>query len=518
MLPVLEADVAVVGSGVAGALVAWQLASTGLKVLVLEGGPPINRRQAVERFRRAPHGGLDAPYPVEPVAVAGQFNRHYLQAGPDLFTGTYLRLLGGTTWHWLGTAMRLLPADFELRSRYGVGVDWPFGYAELEEDYGRAERALGVAGQGDCGSPRSTPYPMPGLPATYLERKLAQVERYPIEVLPAARNSQPYEGRPECCASATCVPICPNGAKYDATVHLELAERSGARVLTHHQVIGLEHDAEGRVHRARTAPGVDVRARVFVLAAHAIETPRLLLVSRLARGSGQVGRNLMGSLGQISWALAPEPVYPFRSPQVVSGITAFRDGSFRARRAGFLTSIGNDGWPEPPTRRAERMLEEGLRGKALQQALRDHASRQLLLVSNCEQLPEPDNRVTLGELVDTHGVPRPRIHYRMGAYTREGMDEAVLVHARLLDRWGATMVHHVEESTDPAHILGTCRMGSEPGRSVVDSQLRCHEHSNLWIVSTAVFPTSGACPPTLTLAALTFRACRSIESFLRQGS
>lgn len=503
-------DVVIVGSGVAGALTAWQLAEKGLKVLVLEGGPRITREQALERFRKSPHGGLDAPYPVPPVAV-GDYARHYLQAGPDVFTGTYLRLVGGTTWHWLGTAMRFLPADFELRKRYGVGVDWPLGYADLEEDYQRAEEALGVCGWGDCGSPRKKPYPMPGLPMTYLEK---QFDRYPVEVLPAARNSLPYRGRPACCGSATCVPLCPSGAKYDATVHLELAEQAGAEVRASSMVVRLE--GSPRIEKARLASGQIVEGRVFVLAAHAIETPRLMLLSGL--GNPNVGRYLMGSLGQISWALAPRPVYPFRSPQVVSGVTLFRDGPFRKERAGFLTSIGNDGWPEPPTRRAERLIDQGLRGKALQRALRDHASRELLLVSNCEQLPEADNRVTLGELNDEHGLPRPRIHYRMGAYTRTGMDEAVLIHARLFERMGATMVNHVEQSTDPAHILGTCRMGRDPRHSVVDPGLRCHDHPNLWLVGTSVFPTSGVCPPTLTLAALTFRATRSILESLRQGT
>lgn len=497
-------DVAIVGSGVAGALTAWQLARQGLGVVILERGPEITRAQAVQRYRSQPHGGLGAPYPVAPPA--------FLQAGPDRFTGTSLRLVGGTTWHWLGTAMRFLPADFEMRRRYGVGVDWPLSYAELEPDYLQAEQALGVSGQGDCGSPRSGPYPMPGFPATYLER---QFDRYPVEVLPAARNSLPYQGRPACCGSATCVPLCPIGAKYDATVHLELARRHGAELRPESPVIRLESSADGKVEGLRLAGGETVQARAYVLAAHALETPRLMLASGL--GGPQVGRCLMGSLGQVSWALAPRPVFPFRSPQVVSGITLFRDGPFRSQRAGFLTSIGNDGWPEPPTRLAERLIDQGLRGKTLQQALRDRAGRQLLMVSNCEQLPDPDNRVTLGELTDELGQPLARVHYRMARYTLEGMDESVLVHARLFDRLGATEVNHVEESADPAHVLGTCRMGDDPRTSVVDGELRCHGHRNLWLVGTSVFPTSGVCPPTLTLAALTFRAARAIQAALRQG-
>ncbi|MFA5506533.1 MAG: FAD-dependent oxidoreductase, partial [Vulcanimicrobiota bacterium] len=139
--------IVVVGAGVAGALVAWRLASAGNEVIILEAGPPVDRLQAVEKFRseiqRLPH----SPYPESELAPSPRLNdweSHFRQQGPELFTGIYQRLLGGTTWHWLGTALRLLPEDFELQSRFGVGVDWPLGYDELEPWYCEAERELGV--------------------------------------------------------------------------------------------------------------------------------------------------------------------------------------------------------------------------------------------------------------------------------------------------------------------------------------------------------------------------------------
>lgn len=93
-----------------------------------------------------------------------------MQQGPELFQSTYERRVGGTTWHWLGTALRLLPNDFRLRSRYGVGVDWPISYDDLEPWYGRAEDELGVSADvPQLGAPRSGPYPMPAIPQSYLD-------------------------------------------------------------------------------------------------------------------------------------------------------------------------------------------------------------------------------------------------------------------------------------------------------------------------------------------------------------
>src|SRR5690606_1596056 len=126
--------------------------------------------------------------------------------------------------------------DFRLRTVYGVGENWPVSYDELEPWYHEAEVELGVAGDShsDLGSPRKDPYPLPPLPLTYLDRQLALAVEpmgLKVQLTPQARNSQTYDGRPPCCGNATCVPICPIGAKYDGAVHASKAEALGAEIL-----------------------------------------------------------------------------------------------------------------------------------------------------------------------------------------------------------------------------------------------------------------------------------------------
>lgn len=226
-----QTDVLIVGAGVAGALMAWSLADAGAQVTIVEAGPHVDRGVAVQRLERAPVRVPEAPYEMAPYAESPATikDTYIRQAGPDPFRSTYLRLVGGTTWHWLGTALRLLPSDLELQSRYGVGADWPLNYADLATWYDAAESELGVSGDADdtFGPPRQKPYPMPGLPAALGDRLVEQIAGtlgFKVRVSPQARNSQPFDGRPACCASSSCIPICPVQAKYDATVHLRKAE------------------------------------------------------------------------------------------------------------------------------------------------------------------------------------------------------------------------------------------------------------------------------------------------------
>jgi glycine/D-amino acid oxidase-like deaminating enzyme len=126
-----QSDVLVIGSGVAGALIAWSLARAGARVTVIEAGPEVDRGVALARLKRAAIRVPEAPYESAPYAESPATikDTYIRQDGPDPFRSTYLRLVGGTTWHWLGTALRLLPSDLELRSRYGIGIDWPLAYS-----------------------------------------------------------------------------------------------------------------------------------------------------------------------------------------------------------------------------------------------------------------------------------------------------------------------------------------------------------------------------------------------------
>lgn len=537
MADTITADVVIVGSGISGALLAAKLAASGVRVAILEAGAKVGRADAVDAFWKAPIKVPECPYPAVPQAmhpVSDNLDFWYRQDGLDRFASTYLKVVGGTTWHWLGTCLRLVPNDFRLKTLYGRAVDWPVAYDELEPFYGQAEAEIGVAGDSDeaLGSPRSMPYPMPAIPQTYLDNAFAAALKgtnYELRATPQGRNSVEREGRMACCGNASCIPVCPVQAKYDATVHLDRARAAGAKLYEKTTAVALDVGADRSIAAVRFkrwdgSEGV-ATAKVFVIAAHAIEGPRLLLASRseaspngVANSSDQVGRNLMDHPIQLSWALAPVPLYPYRGPLSTSGIENMRDGAFRNERGAFRIEIGNDGWSWPtgaPISTASELAKQGLRGKALDDALRDQASRHIRLASLVEQLPDPDNRVTLDPTErDMYGVPLPRIAYRLDDYVKAGFAASVAAHDDIFTRLGASEVKHSPDAQGAGHIIGTARMGDDPKTSVVDKDLRSHDHRNLFVLGSAVFPTSATANPTLTIAALSLRAVAAVQGTL----
>jgi len=529
----IEADVIIVGSGVAGALIADVLAKADVKVAILEAGDEVDRFEAVEQFQNALIKTPESAYPVGPDAdhpLSWDPDYWYRQSGPDKFLSTYIKAVGGTTWHWLGTAIRMSPNDFRLDSVYKRGVDWPVSYDEIEPFYVEAERQLGVAGEAGSlpTAPRSAPFPMPAIPQTFLDRhfsaKLAGTT-YQVSATPQARNSVEHEERPSCCGSASCIPVCPVQAKYDATIHIERAKANGAMLHVAMTATFVETDADGAVTAIRFTrrDGSTDRAKgkLFIIAAHAIETPRLLLASisertpnGVANSSDMVGRNLMDHPTQLSWAFSNEPVWPYRGPLSTSGIENLSDGSFRSDRGAFRIEIGNDGhsWPTgAPVSTVTELVEQGLRGDELNAALRDATSRHIRLASLVEQLPDPENRVTLHESErDRYGVPLPKLNYRVGDYAEAGLKAAAKAHQEIFELLGATSINHSPSFAGAGHIIGTAKMGNDPKTSVVDSELRSHDHPNLFIVGSATFPTSATANPTLTLAAMALRAANAI--------
>lgn len=559
-------DVVIVGSGVAGALVAAELVDHGYRVLILEAGAGSlseSRAELVGHFAAAAAKTPESPYlssdPDALVQTPRSFNDDYFDqdvgTGAPAFKSNYERRVGGSTWHWLGNCPRHIPADFSLRSRYGVGVDWPIGYVDLEPWYSKAEEQLGVSGDheawdGLLGGFRSQPFPMtkiwPSFGDQWVAERLAGMTVEGVSVTPIstpqARNSGPYQGRPACAGNSSCVPICPIQAKYDATVHLKAATQhrtNPADLRSQAVVVNVELDDAGAVSHVVYRPWdghhrgepVRVTGRVVVIAANAIETAKLLLLAKserfpkgIANSSDQVGRNLMDHLQGEVVCLTPKGIYPFRGPPTTSGIDGFRDGPFRREHAAFRMSVGNDGWgrSETPDITLRHMLDQHRFGRDLQQRLRDRITRQLRISYSTEVLPNPENRVQLSSQMDNFGLPRPRIVLAVSDYNHRAFARAKLVAAQIFAQLGATEIKVVNDDpnayTGAGHIMGTVRMGTDPTSSVVDRHCATHDHPNLYLVGAGVFPTAGTANPTLTLAALALRAADTINAQLAAGT
>jgi choline dehydrogenase-like flavoprotein len=372
----------------------------------------------------------------------------------------------------------------------------------------------------ELGAPRTTKYPMPPIPQSLVDKAFASGIRSTglrVTPTPQARNSVNRRDRPACCGNGSCIPICPIQAKYDATVHVALAQKAGATLLDR-AVADKVTVAPGAVTVGYLRPDRSrgsVTGKTLVLAAHAIETPKLMLLSKL--GNDLVGRFLMDHPIQISLALAKDVVEPFRGPLSTSGVEQLRNGPFRARRGAFRIEIGNDGWSFPagdPPSQAAAFADDGPLGGAGLAKLRARLGRELRLAALVEPLPDPANRVTLATDRDALGIPRPALAYRYDEYTRRGLDAARRTQDRMFAAMGATDVQHEPGPLAAGHVMGTCRMGDDPKASVVDAQLRVHGMQNCFVLGSSTFPSVGTANPTLTIAALTLRAVDPIRRSL----
>lgn len=526
-------DYVIVGSGVSGALLAKELARAGFKVCMLETGGPVERKQALQNYRQAVVRDLSSPYPRwpwAPIPDAGNAEAYFgANSTPD-YRPSYLKLVGGTTWHWTGMTPRFLPADFELRSRYGIGMDWPIDYATLEPYYLKAEQALGVAGDSDDdhGSPRSGPYPMLPIPLSYSDGIVAErmeMLGVPVKSLPAARNSQIYNKRPQCRGNNTCSPICPNGAQYSADTDVERAIQLGAKLISRATVYRLECGADHRIVAAhyKLPDGSEKRvtAARFIVACNAIESARLLLMSAceqapdgLANSSGQVGRNLMDHLIFFNTFQMDVPLYGGRGPQSVAGLMTGRDGPFRSQYSAAKLFLSND---INVHGKVLKIIEDKQAWSDVLTILKNDVIHQGCIGGELESLPQAGNRVVLDkDRLDPLSLPLPHLEYRLDDYIQDGLTYWAGFVKDLIGKIGAQQTSsNILHSSH--HQCGTLRMGHDPNTSVVDGNCRSHDHDNLYVMGSSVFPAIGTANPTLTVAALTLRLAEHLVSLRKQA-
>ena len=219
--------------------------------------------------------------------------------------------------------------------------------------------------------------------------------------------------------------------------------------------------------------------------------------------------------GQVV-ALAPWPVWPFRGPPATSGIDDLRDGDSRSKMAAVKFSLGNDGWGRfqaPEEIVAKRWIGAVGFGEALRKKIEDEGPRLYRISWASEQLPSRDNRLVDTKETDHVGLPKIRIDYSVEDYALDTFPRARTAVRRIFERAKMT---DILVDPDPrkfggsGHILGTCRMGADKTRGVVDSFGRAYAADNLFVVGGATFPTVGTSNPTLTIAALALRTAEHL--------
>lgn len=548
-------DAIVIGAGAGGAAAAWRLASQGCRVLVLEAGPwfdpdkdyGLDKPDWESRFFPTKKGSAGRHRYGEMQALDSQWDDlrgwHHevgwlVQGDRRVVRGGYshVRGVGGSTLHYIGEAHRLNPHAMKLRSEHGVGADWPFEYAELEPYYVEAERLIGVAGPVDTGDRwRSQPYPLPAHALSRASRTLgagAAALGLHWQANARAALSQAYDGRPPCNYCGGCARGCPRRDKGSAdqtfirhalkSGHCEVRARATVLELLHgdQRVLrGVRYvDDKGRQHTEL--------ARVVILAAGAVETPRLLLAnrSRLApHGIGndkrQVGQHFMETLYWTSMALHPDPQSshiglpsdaicwdynrPDAIPDVVGG-ARFYSATLDADLMG-------------PVAYATRLIDGW--GVQHKQRLRQSFGHALAVGAVGESLPHPRSFIDLHPVDrDEHGMPLARIHSHVDEMACRRLRFMAKTCREILKASGCGELRQELGSYDDfnsTHVFGSCRMGLSSDDSVVNEHGQVHGWGNLLLCDGSTFPSSGGGEsPSLTIQAM---ALKIADRFLQAG-
>jgi len=542
-------DVVIIGSGAGGAACALGLAAHGLRVLLLEAGPAydpftdyrLDRPdwELTEFPAKAAvlHGPSFAP--MQPLDERWRTLRSWRRNGGLMMPGdrrrpfAYHRVvgLGGSTLHFTGEAHRLHPAAMTMASRFGAAADWPFDYAALEPYYDRAERIIGVAGPpADNHRPRRGPYPLPPHRLSYASQKIAAgCATLGLSFVPNARAalSRPYDGRPSCNYCGNCNRGCPRLDKGSADVtFIPKAVATGrCTVRTNARVTRIEAGADDRVRGIETVTsGVRdfIAARIVVLAGGAVESPRLLLASGLANESGAVGRNFMETLFWTSSGLFPEPLGSYRglpadgicwdhnAPDAIPGIIG------GCRFTNGVCEAGLNG----PIAYAQRVVP-GF-GRAHKAEMRRVFGRALSVSAVGESLPNAGTYIDLdpGQR-DQDGVALARIHCQLEDGDLRRLAFMAQTARAILQAAGADAAfeeYGAYDTFSATHVSGTCRMGVDPQRSVVDPGGGSHRWRNLFVADASIFPSMGGGEaPALTIAALALRIADGIADRAGRG-
>jgi len=523
-------DDIIVGTGMGGATLGLALARAGRKVLFVERGNDQLRGGALkgdfpERHRRAGgHGEHEA------LRAGGRYTGTIVDLSepekPNTFSPFIGSGTGGSTALYGMALERFAPSDFQPAANHSgnhtLPEAWPVSYNELSAYYQKAESLYGVRGGRD---------PLHSIQQEELASAppLSAPNQELVEFF-SQKGLHPYALPMACAYSAECRTcqsyLCAQSCKRDsATTCLQPAlEQYGAALLADCEVERVEAGANS-IKQLKCRVGgesITLTASRYILAAGALETPRLLLSSAceewpegLGNQADLVGRHLMRhyvDLYAIFTRTRP-------SPGALIKQIAFND--FYKSETGKLGSVQSFGYLPPAALLTADMQRElrrdagavvsalfGLARPAVSFFLSHLLARSVLLATTLEDLPFADNRVTLSPDNDS----RLAIRYRPGAGESTRIELFRSLMGKQLKPYRYLLLKQAENNERLAHACGTCRFGERSDNSVCDANHRVHGIDNLYIADSSVFPSSGGINPSLTIAALSLRLADQLTS------
>ena len=544
-------DVCIIGSGAGGSPIAYELSNAGFKVVILEKGKNYSEDDFSKDELGVSRRDLFTPPLNEQKHIINEYNEDGTftrydgeESGWSFWNGS---LVGGSSNLMSGYFHRLKPNDFKLKSVYGEIqganiVDWAISYEELEPYYAKVEKVVGVSGRvinHKQQEPRSTlNFPYPELQTNGVTQwfdKACDALGYEAMPTPRAVLSQDALKRRGCYYSNFCGSYgCASGAKGSARA--ALLQKCEVEIITDAFVYRLDSN-ESKVTKAYyyTKLGFphSIEAKIFVLAAQAIESSRLLLNSKnrfypagLANSSGEVGKNLIFSAGGsgtgrfIFENLTKEQqdelmqVGLFFNRSLQDWYDYEDDGKkYKGGTIDFLFEHQNI-----ISRVQREMYDDNgklLWGDALAEKIhkRITTSRVLSFEVFNDWLPTDKCFVGVDEnVLDKYGIPVGVINLYGHPQDLKVGEHLAKKAVNVLKKMGAVEVDYSISASPPANLVaGGCRFGKNPKTSVLDKNCKTHDLKNLYVTDASFMPTGGSVPYTWTIYANSFRVADVIK-------
>jgi glucose dehydrogenase len=512
----MSRTLAIVGSGIVGAAIAYALSRKGFRVDIFEKGPEYPYPHATQFRERIQFLYENPVYELSKDLDTVTLSGNYVW-NPELERHL---VVGGAATQWSAITLRMGPNDFRTKSAYGHGEDWPLTYDDLEPYYCKAEAHLGVSGT-DADNPfaprRSRPFPLPPFELAYHDKLLADTLRARgilLHTTPQARTRNPYEDRAGCQNFGVCR-FCPIGARYSPNYHLLGALQTGLCELHHNvSVRRVLVDKTGRARALVYQPNdasteKEHAADVIILAAGAVESVRLMLLSTdggnsagLGNGRGHVGRHFTFHHLWGGRCHYKSPLYPGRFGGFTAQSHQFLSHPSRGKRGALKLEFGSLTPAE-----GGRVTKWGTAAEIMAQLKpRLHWRRTTF---HAETIPTPEKFIRLSGQRDRFGDPYAHIHYRLSDFDQETHIFARELFDFLAEATGSDeriFNEHSHRFWSGGHHMGGCRMGQNAQDSVVDQFGRLHGSPNVFVTGGCTFVgTSGAVNPTLTMVALALR-------------
>ncbi len=507
-----EYDVLIIGSGASGGMSAYTLTKLGLKCAMVEAGPLVDfeRSRVLKPVYELPYRGFGQPGRLPHVFQANEFNANqwvdekevpYTHDPKSPYNWVRVRMVGGKSLFWARMSFRLSDYEFKAKDHDGFGENWPISYADLAPFYDRVDPIFRVSGRKEGLKQLPDGLFVPDeSPDTEATLRMGRAGKEFGMTVTKIRRSLGTGGLassrnlllPDAMATGN-LTLVPNAVAREISIDKNTGKANG--------LYFVERQSKREMH---------IKARVVVVAASCLESTRLLLNSKIANSSGALGHYLMDQsyIGNSVVALVPEAKNGKASRGMVGGagyiprFANLKNGKEKKYIRGCAFDFSTGGTPD-----AKYFPAWGKELDDMQMAARGAG---FSATAMGEVLPRFENRVEIDKtVVDAYGIPVLHFECKYGDNELEMMKDSVATLAETCRSAGFEVIHTNDKPFPPGysiHELGTCRMGTDPKKSVLNAYNQSHDIKNLFVVDGSSFVTAGTQNPTMTICALAMRA------------